>query len=833
MKSIRAKLTASVLLLSIVGMFIIATISYFLARNIILNEVLEKNQNNAQYEAKQIDTWILNAKTLVQVNGKVFSVYGHRKDAKKPLEELLSQWDYLLDVYLGFSDGTALFATDYVPEPGWYTYERVWYETAMEHKGETIVTPPYVDSELKQQVITVATYAGKMDGEDFVSAADLTIDTLIGIVSTIELPEGGDAFLVDDQGEIVAHTNATYAPANNELQKISAYPVYTELASRAANETFIKMKDADDVTRYFIPVKIDSANWTLYLAIPENEIYASANSLIFYTLPVLAIMIIVVIIITGLLLRRLVFKPIKHLIMASNKLAVGDMQIQLDTASQDEIGQLNRDFQKVVDTLKGLLENMNKMASEQFHGNLDYHLDELQYEGAYREVAAGVNQMVSNIASIVDLTLNCLEGFSSGNFQVEFKQLPGKQAMLTEAVERLRDNLINVDNEIETLSLEASKGQLSKRANAQQFKGDWFTLISALNALLESMISPINEANDVLLDMSKGNLSVKMTGDYQGEFLTIKNSVNTVQAELSSYIAEISRVLSNIANRDLSQGIYREYLGDFKAIKDSINFIVDTLNNIMSEIAMATIQVNTGAKQVSENNMLLAMGTQEQADAIAKLQASMDRINDQTIDNADNANKVNDISKVSKENADNGNKEMQLMLESMEGIKDSSHNISKIMKVIDDIAFQTNLLALNAAVEAARAGQHGKGFAVVAEEVRSLAGRSQTAAKETQVLIQDTMNKIDNGTKIAEDTFSALSKIVNDVNEVSKYIANISDASKEQATSVADASGDINKISDVVNDNSSNTQQSAAAAEELSSQAEVLNGLIQTFKLRR
>ncbi|HAN21105.1 MAG TPA: hypothetical protein DCP51_05450 [Clostridiales bacterium] len=292
---------------------------------------------------------------------------------------------------------------------------------------------------------------------------------------------------------------------------------------------------------------------------------------------------------------------------------------------------------------------------------------------------------------------------------------------------------------------------------------------------------------------------------------------------------------STLAKGDFSVEVPYKFLkrkDELGVLATAFKTLIDNMNELMSNIRTASEQVASGAKQISDSSIELSQGATEQASSIEQLTASIEEIASQTKLNADNAFNASTYAVAAQKYATVGNDQMKLMLKSMEDINVSSSSISKIIKVIDDIAFQTNILALNAAVEAARAGQHGKGFAVVAEEVRNLAARSANAAKETTDLIEGSINKVNGGTKIAGETAEELKKIVEGISKVAELVNNIANASNEQASGIAQINQGIMQVSQVVQENSATSEEAAAASEELSGQAVVLEEQISKFILK-
>ncbi len=301
--------------------------------------------------------------------------------------------------------------------------------------------------------------------------------------------------------------------------------------------------------------------------------------------------------------------------------------------------------------------------------------------------------------------------------------------------------------------------------------------------------------------------------------------------KMTSSTAKMAEEVKKIADGDLTIDI--EIRSEDDVLGKALSGLVKKFNILAGSIISAAGQVNFGANQVAYSSTALSQGATEQASSIEELSASMEEIASQTEQNAGNAQKTNILVTNIQSDATSGNAQMVEMLRAMDEINTSSINISKIIKVIDDIAFQTNILALNAAVEAARAGNAGKGFAVVADEVRNLAAKSAQAAKETTELIEASIKKVNGGTNIARETAAALSKIVEGVLQAGQLVGEIAFASNEQAVALEQINQGLLQISQVVQTNAASAEECAAASEELLSQSDCLKESVSVFKLKR
>ena len=437
------------------------------------------------------------------------------------------------------------------------------------------------------------------------------------------------------------------------------------------------------------------------------------------------------------------------------------------------------------------------------------------------------DQMISHIKENALVAQQLASG--STDIQVEIRS---DQDVLSKSLSEVLHVLQQLMSETSELTQAAVSGQLQKRGHVQAFSGGYRTIVEGINQTLDAVIKPVQEASGVLEAMAAGDLKQRVTGDYQGDHAVIKQSLNSTLDALGTYIDEIAYVLTQMSGSNFDQRVDTDYLGDFAPIKTALNQIIDTFNTLLAEMNQAAQQVSAGSRQVSDGSQALSQGATEQASSIEQLTASISEIAEQTKQNAVGADEANQRAMQAKIQAEKGNSRMQHMQQAMTDINDSSANISKIIKVIDDIAFQTNILALNAAVEAARAGQHGKGFAVVAEEVRTLAARSAQAAKETTELIEGSIEKTKAGTQIADETADALGQIVEDIAKAAQLVSTIADASNEQASAITQVNQGVDQVSQVVQANSATSEQSAATSEELSGQAQLLQEMISKFRLR-
>ena len=346
-----------------------------------------------------------------------------------------------------------------------------------------------------------------------------------------------------------------------------------------------------------------------------------------------------------------------------------------------------------------------------------------------------------------------------------------------------------------------------------------------------ALVRPLRLIGQVAQKFAEGNLSSDIERQTNDEIGDLEEVFAHTQASLKRIISDIAYVLGEISNKNLTAQTSALYRGDFVQIQQSLHGITDAMKETMSQVRTAAGQVDAGANQVASGAQALAQGSTEQASSVQELSASASEISQKISYTAEQAEHANEQSKFAGEKLGMCTDKMHDLVSAMGEIKQTSDTIRGIIKTIDDIAFQTNILALNAAVEAARAGAAGKGFAVVADEVRNLAGKSAEASKKTQELILNSIEAVNKGSLLASDTASVLEEASAYAEQFITAVMEISQNATKEAEAIAQITQGLNQVSSVVHTNSATAEESAAASEELSGQAAMMQSLISAFRI--
>ena len=505
---------------------------------------------------------------------------------------------------------------------------------------------------------------------------------------------------------------------------------------------------------------------------------------------------------------------------------------------QGDIGKLGMDFQAHRTTVLYLIQETDSARRSELKDELQNYVN---------SIAADMDELAN------DCTLQADKEFCANlqNLMAEYTVARDETIRISdlsskEATDYFRANAAplakELSQQISTMLTEKSTAgniqskNLSKQAITSLIT-NIFILIAAIVIsifialrLTRSFVRPLKEIEKAAKETANGNFQISVT--YSGQ---LSDSIRKMTENLRIIIKDISICLAEMANGnfDIQSTAGDAYQGEYVAIHDSIFCLRDNLSRTLSEIDTAASQVDAGGHQVSNSAQSLAQGTTEQASSVEELAASFSEISNQVENTAEHARIAKEENQYTHDQIEICSSHMNHMMDAMRAIEEKSQEIHKVIKAIEDIAFQTNILALNAAVEAARAGEAGKGFAVVADEVRSLATRSQEASKGTTALIDDTVRAVAEGTQLSNETNKALHDVIMSAQKVLKEMTLISDATEEQADSIAQVTIGIDQISSVVQSNSATAEQSAAASEELSSQADLLKKLVSQFKLVR
>ncbi len=485
-------------------------------------------------------------------------------------------------------------------------------------------------------------------------------------------------------------------------------------------------------------------------------------------------------------------RPLDLMVETTQRIVAGDISVgdELDeVGSNDELGALADSYRTMIAVLNRLQVEIEKLAGNVRDGQLDKQCDSQEFEGAWANLLVGINGIVTAFAVPFRSTADYLDRMSRGDMPslVETEYRGG----FNDVKESLNRSITTIDNllqESQSLIDAAYSGDLESRGDIDKFEGSWRELIDGLNGVFAAVVDPVQNAGGVLRALAEGELRNHMEGDYRGEYATLRDNVNTTISRLEATVIPVQ---------------------------------------------VATDYISSYANEISAGNSSLSLRTDKQSGSLQETASSMEQLTGTVIDNADNAKEANKLATGARRSAEYGGDVVKRAMQAMDEINSSSNKIAEIIGVIDEIAFQTNLLALNASVEAARAGEQGRGFAVVATEVRNLAGRSATAAKEIKELIQDSLKKVQAGTSLVNESGETLDEITDGVKRVSDIISRIDVASAEQTAGIERVNRAITSMDDMVQQNAALAEKTSLASGSMRDKAQELEGLMQFFKVHR
>jgi len=483
---------------------------------------------------------------------------------------------------------------------------------------------------------------------------------------------------------------------------------------------------------------------------------------------------------------RSIVRPLHDVVDLANAVARGDLERKISHDDASEIGTLARAMRGMVATLGEFAAAQTRMASEHAAGNIDHRIDAERFPGAYGNMAEGINTLVGAHLEDTAQILDVVAAYGRGDLSRDVARFPGQKAQATAAVDAVKASLLSVNHELKKLVDAAVAGDFGQRGDAGRFQFVYAELIDALNNLM-------------------------VTADHG--------------------ISEIGRTMSAVAEGDLSRRSDDKLPGRFGELAADTNATIEHLTGIVGRIQSAASSINLAASEIAQGNNDLSRRTEQQAANLEETAASMEELTSTVRQNAEHARQANQLAQGAAGVASQGGQVVGQVVTTMADIEASSRKIADIISVIDGIAFQTNILALNAAVEAARAGEQGRGFAVVASEVRTLAQRSAGAAKEIKGLIEDSVEKVSEGSTLVHQAGTTMGEIVTSVQRVTDIMAEISAASQEQSAGIEQVNQTVTQMDETTQQNAALVEEATAAARSMEEQAHQLSDAVSQFRL--
>ncbi len=577
------------------------------------------------------------------------------------------------------------------------------------------------------------------------------------------------------------------------------------------------------------------------------------------------------VIVLWVILARQIITPTKQMVETATAIARGDLNQQVDVASQDELGELADAFRGMIAYLQEMAVAAGQLADgnlstgvtprsqddvlgnafSQMALNLNQVTEDIvrvsqgladgdlgvtpraEYKGDFVQIRQALETTSTDLRQVIEDIVRVSQGLAAGDLratpQAEYK---GDFVQIKEGLETALIDLSQVIGDIVQVSQGMAAGDLRVTPRAE-YRGDFGRIRDGLEVALTDLGQVVQDIVQVSQGLAVGDLGVMPQAEYKGDFVQIKEGLETAVTDLKQVIGDIVQVSQALAKGDLRSVPQAEYRGELTQIKEGLELAMSGLNGTVAQTNTVVEQVVPAVAQIQAISEALASNAEEQSAAAEEVASSLEETDAQVKSNAESAHVANQLVTQTSDIAGAGQEKMKAMTQAMDAIATSYQEIGRIIKVIDEIAFQTNLLALNAAVEAARAGQHGRGFAVVAQEVRNLAERSAKAARETAELIADTGRRVEGGVGIADETAQALGEIMQSVAKVKDLVAEIAAASEDQAQGVTQVNNAMTQVNQGAQGASQQSEELAGTADELGQLAGVLRAQTARFKLRK
>ncbi len=520
----------------------------------------------------------------------------------------------------------------------------------------------------------------------------------------------------------------------------------------------------------------------------------------------LGLLVVILVALLAWLLANNITRPLMRAVGIANGIANGNLDNRIDTSRQDETGALLKSLDTMQADLRKRIEQEQQIAAENLR--IRYALDHVSSPVT---VSNDQNKLIYINQAAISLFETMAPQLREQVPEFDHQQMIGSSlsslftdSALVKAYQSRLDTQQQYDTEItgHKLHLIASpvyddQGEYRGRVTQWVDRTDQILVEEQIDALVEAA--------------GRGDLQqrIDLTGK-SGFLLQLGTGFNKLMEQLSNVFSDIERAMSKMAKGDLTHSINGEYQGTFGTVKEDVNQTLDNLQQVIRELHTSTDMIAAQSADITRDNSALSSRTEQQASSLEETASSMEELTSTVRNNANNAQQANQLAASARQHAEEGGKVVSEAIQAMQEINTASNRIAEIIGVIDEIAFQTNLLALNVSVEAARAGEQGRGFAVVAMEVRNLASRSATAAKEIKTLIQDSVEKVQSGSELVNRSGSTLEDILGGVKKVGDIIAEIAAASQQQASG-------IDQINHAVTNMDAMTQQNASLAEQTSS----------------